>query len=154
MGCSFQLANANQAIDPLCDNIFPGEVQLKHPRALFLVSLANGGPAQNLCLGLVGEDCDTVVPVQSGDSCSSIATAANITMATLIANNPNLNANCTNIYPGEVRFKPYSPRSALNSPTGTVHRQQPHRVQLEGTAAICARDVEDQRRSSYWLHPP
>ena len=99
--CSYQLAFANQAIDPLCDNIFPGEVQLKH---LFLMSLANGGPAQNLCLGLVGEDCDTVAPVQSGDSCSSIATAANITMATLIANNPNVNANCSNIYPGEVRF--------------------------------------------------
>jgi len=78
---TFQLANANQAIDPLCDNIFPEE---------------------NLCLGLVGEDCDSVAPVQSGDSCSSIATAANITMATLIANNPNVNADCSNIYPGEV----------------------------------------------------
>ena len=57
-------------------------------------------------MGLVGEDCDTVSPIQSGDSCSSIATAANITMATLIANNPNVNANCSNIYPGEVRFDP------------------------------------------------
>lgn len=37
--CSYQLAFANQAaIDPLCDNIFPGEVQLKHPRALFWCS--------------------------------------------------------------------------------------------------------------------
>jgi LysM repeat protein len=78
---TYQLAFANKAIDPPCNNIFPGE---------------------NLCLGLVGEDCDTVVSVQSGDSCSSIATAANILMSTLIANNPNVNANCTNIYPGEV----------------------------------------------------
>jgi len=79
---TFQLANANQAaIDALCDNIFPGE---------------------NLCLGLVGEDCTTVVTIQSGDSCGSIAAAAGVPMSTLLANNPNVNPNCTNIYPGEV----------------------------------------------------
>ncbi|KAF8265764.1 hypothetical protein EI94DRAFT_1734732 [Lactarius quietus] len=78
---TFQLANANPDIDPLCDNIFPEE---------------------DLCLGLVGQDCATVVSVQSGDSCSSIATAANIAESVLIANNPNVYANCSNIYPGEV----------------------------------------------------
>jgi hypothetical protein len=78
---TYQLAFVNQAIDPLCDNIFPGE---------------------NLCLGLVGEDCDTVVTIQSGDSCSSIATAANIPVSTLLSNNPNVNTDCSNIYPGEV----------------------------------------------------
>ena len=72
--------------------------------ALFLVFPANGDSAQNLCLGLVGEDCTTVVTVQSGDSCSSIATAAGIPVSTLLANNPNVNTNCANIYPGEVRF--------------------------------------------------
>ena len=37
MDCSYQLAFVNQAaIDALCDNIFPGEVQFKHPRALLL----------------------------------------------------------------------------------------------------------------------
>jgi len=78
---TFQLANANPVIDTFCDNIFPGE---------------------NLCLGLVGEDCTTVVTIQSGDSCSSIATAASIPVTTLLANNPNVNTDCTNIYPGEV----------------------------------------------------
>ena len=67
------------------------------------VLLANGCLAQDLCLGLVGQDCSIVATVQSGDSCSSIATAANIDPSVLHANNPNVNANCTNIYPGEVR---------------------------------------------------
>ena len=69
-----------------------------------LVFPANGGPVQVLCLGLVGKDCTTVVTIQSGDSCSSIATTAGIPVSTLLANNPNVNSDCTNIYPGEVRF--------------------------------------------------
>lgn len=73
---------------------------------------ANGCPVQNLCLGLVGEDCATVATVQSGDSCGSIATAANIPVSTLLSNNPNVNAECSNIYPGEVRFS-YTVRSQL-----------------------------------------
>jgi hypothetical protein len=71
--------------------------------AHFWCSLANGDHSQNLCLGLVGEDCTTIVVLQTGDSCSSIATAADIPVSTLLANNPNINADCTNIYPGEVR---------------------------------------------------
>ncbi|KAI0308331.1 hypothetical protein B0F90DRAFT_1606444, partial [Multifurca ochricompacta] len=79
---TFQLANANQgAIDAFCDNIFPDEL---------------------LCLGLDGKDCSTVVVVKSGDSCSAIASAAGIPMATLLANNPNIDSNCTNVYPDEV----------------------------------------------------
>ncbi|KAF8148866.1 hypothetical protein B0H34DRAFT_201220 [Crassisporium funariophilum] len=77
-----QLATVNSAIvNPACDNLFVGEV---------------------LCLGLVGQDCSTVQVVQSGQGCDTITTAANITFATLVANNPNVNADCTNIYPGEV----------------------------------------------------
>jgi len=78
---TFQLANANPVIDALCDNIFPGE---------------------DLCLGLVGKDCSTVVTIQSGNTCTSIAAAANIDPSVLLANNPNVNADCSNIYPGEV----------------------------------------------------
>ena len=55
-------------------------------------------------MGLVGKDCTTVVVIQPGDSCSSIATAADISVSTLLANNPNVNEDCTNIYPDEVRF--------------------------------------------------
>lgn len=40
--------------------------------------------------------------VASGDSCASIAAAAGIDDATLLANNPNVDGECANIYPDEV----------------------------------------------------
>jgi len=77
-----QLIDANKGvIDPLCDNLYPGEV---------------------LCLGLQGKDCTTTVVVQSGNTCNSIAATAGIPVTTLFANNPNINSGCTNLYPGEV----------------------------------------------------
>lgn len=80
----FQLADANKGvIDAACDNLFPGEV---------------------ICLGLSGQDCNTVAVVKEGDTCASIASAANIPFATLLANNPNVDANCDNIGIGEVRY--------------------------------------------------
>ncbi|KAI0256997.1 hypothetical protein BJV78DRAFT_1365851 [Lactifluus subvellereus] len=79
---TFQLGDVNKGvIDPLCDNLFPGEV---------------------LCLGLQSKDCTTVTVVQPGDTCNAIARAAGIPVTTLLANNPNINSGCTNLYPGEV----------------------------------------------------
>ena len=71
-----------------------------HP--LFDESLLTNSILQILCLGIIGQDCTIVTPVNSGDTCTSITTAANITLATLLANNPNVNENCTNILIGEV----------------------------------------------------
>ncbi|KAF8876162.1 hypothetical protein BD779DRAFT_1561260 [Infundibulicybe gibba] len=78
---TYQLASANSQIDPLCDNIFVGQV---------------------LCLGLVGHDCQDTHIIQSGEGCDTITAGAGITSDILRTNNPNVNANCTNIYPGEV----------------------------------------------------
>ncbi|KAF5309247.1 hypothetical protein D9619_012776 [Psilocybe cf. subviscida] len=79
---TYQLANVNPVINPMCTNLFVG---------------------QTLCLGLVGQDCDEVHVVAAGDGCWSIANDAAISLADLFANNPNINApNCTNIYGGEV----------------------------------------------------
>ena len=58
---------------------------------------------QLLCLGLDGQDCTTVAVIQAGDSCSAIADNAGIPVTTLLVNNPNVNSECSNIYPGEVR---------------------------------------------------
>ena len=69
-----------------------------------LVFPADGGHAQELCLGLEDKDCIDVVDVQSGDSCISIATTIGVPVSTLVANNPNVNSDCSNIYIGEVRF--------------------------------------------------
>ncbi|KAF8901507.1 hypothetical protein CPB84DRAFT_1846802 [Gymnopilus junonius] len=79
---TYQLATVNSGIiDPLCDNLFVGEV---------------------ICLGIKGQDCDTVQVVQTGDGCPAIASQAGISLADLLTDNPNVNAACTNIYPGEV----------------------------------------------------
>jgi len=78
---TFQLAHVNTQINSDCSN------------------LAEGEP---LCLGVTGQDCQTIHVVASGDLCTTIATGANITMSTLLSNNPNINAACTNIDVGEV----------------------------------------------------
>ncbi|KIK41301.1 carbohydrate-binding module family 50 protein [Suillus luteus UH-Slu-Lm8-n1] len=73
----YQLATINRGItDSACDNLFIGKV---------------------VCLGLTSQDC-----YQTGDTCFSVATAAGIPLNTLLADNPNVNTDCTNVYPGEV----------------------------------------------------
>ncbi|KAL0948837.1 hypothetical protein HGRIS_008960 [Hohenbuehelia grisea] len=79
---SFQLATANLGrVNDDCTNLFPGEV---------------------ICLQLACVKCDTVHVFQDGESCSGVAAAAGTDVATLIANNPNINSGCTNVHPGEV----------------------------------------------------
>ncbi|KAI9507810.1 hypothetical protein F5148DRAFT_980821 [Russula earlei] len=80
-GVSTSQTPTRSAVDSQCDNIFPGE---------------------NLCLGLIGQDCTNVTKVQPGDSCVGIARAAGIPVPTLLANNPNIDSQCFNIYSGEV----------------------------------------------------
>ncbi|KDQ26319.1 hypothetical protein PLEOSDRAFT_30066 [Pleurotus ostreatus PC15] len=78
---SFQLAASNfGVIDANCTNIFPG---------------------QATCL-----NCNNVRVVAPGDSCTSIANAAGISVATLVANNPNLGPTCNLLFPGEVSIQP------------------------------------------------
>ncbi|KAI0256998.1 hypothetical protein BJV78DRAFT_1150029 [Lactifluus subvellereus] len=92
---TFQLANANNGvIDPLCDNLFPGEVLFRLYPRIYLWCV--------LCLGLQNKDCTTVTVVQTDNGCNAIAGAAGIPVTTLLANNPNVNSGCTNLYPGEV----------------------------------------------------
>ena len=59
--------------------------------------------SQALCLGITGQDCTSVHVVTSTDTCVSIADAAGTNFSTVLANNPNVNSDCSNIYPGEVR---------------------------------------------------
>ena len=59
-------------------------------------------PVQVLCLGITGQDCTTTYVVQTGNNCVGIADTYSITQTTLLANNPNVNQNCTNLYPDEV----------------------------------------------------
>ena len=58
---------------------------------------------QSLCLGIRGQDCQVTHVVASGDNCEAIALNAGTTFDILLANNPNVDSQCDNIYPGEVR---------------------------------------------------
>lgn len=60
-------------------------------------------PQQILCLGIIGQDCNVTTVIGSGDFCALIADEAGISEDTLMANNPNVDEACDNIYLGEVR---------------------------------------------------
>ncbi|ESK91624.1 hypothetical protein Moror_2542 [Moniliophthora roreri MCA 2997] len=55
-----------------------------------------------ICIGYENEDCDQTYVVKDGDTCSAITANHGIDMTLLLANNPQINDNCTNIYNGEV----------------------------------------------------
>ncbi|KAF9446070.1 carbohydrate-binding module family 50 protein, partial [Macrolepiota fuliginosa MF-IS2] len=68
-------------IDVTCSNLYPGE---------------------QLCLGVVGRDCQKVYVVKSGDTCASIAAAYGLTADGFIhANWRAVDQDCS-IYAGEV----------------------------------------------------
>ncbi|KAA1477848.1 hypothetical protein DENSPDRAFT_845056 [Dentipellis sp. KUC8613] len=59
-------------------------------------------PGQNLCLGTQGEDCSTTYVVQPDDTCDAVMQAHAINSTILYANNPQIDAQCANLYIGEV----------------------------------------------------
>lgn len=79
---TFQLALVNEnAISENCDNLTPD---------------------QTLCLGVTGHDCTKVYTIQENDTCAFLQEAYGMDNATLYANNPQIDAECSNIYIGEV----------------------------------------------------
>lgn len=62
----------------------------------------NTSSLQPLCLGIVGQDCQVTHVVASGDTCEAIAEASGTTFDIILANNPNVDSDCSNIHPGEV----------------------------------------------------
>lgn len=85
MTFSWQLAANNYpTINELCTNLVPGSF---------------------LCLGYANEDCMTTYRVAADDTCDQISSNFNINSTILYLNNPQINAECTNIYVGEVRIR-------------------------------------------------
>lgn len=79
---TYQLATINAGyIDDLCHNLNPND---------------------QICIGYQDEDCTSTAVVKSGDTCSGIISAHSIDMTMLLANNPQINDDCSNIYVGEV----------------------------------------------------
>ncbi|KZT64809.1 carbohydrate-binding module family 50 protein, partial [Daedalea quercina L-15889] len=82
---TYQLATVNPGIDTHCDNLTPGE---------------------QLCLGYVGSDCTDTYVVQANETCDDVASAYSMNSTVLLNNNPNIDADCSNMYIGEVRSIP------------------------------------------------
>ncbi|KAH9060510.1 hypothetical protein EDB87DRAFT_1561813 [Lactarius vividus] len=78
---TYQLAVVNPEINHDCTNLLPG---------------------QKLCLGHSGKDCTTTYVVKPNDDCDIVSSAYNINATVLYHNNPQLNADCSNMYIGEV----------------------------------------------------
>ncbi|KAF6754125.1 hypothetical protein DFP72DRAFT_1068954 [Ephemerocybe angulata] len=79
---TYQLAKVNEGIiDEGCTNIFPGQV---------------------ICLAKEGLDCHLISQVDHNNTCEDIVAATGVTLEKLLQNNPNIDAECTNIYEGEV----------------------------------------------------
>jgi len=79
---TYQLGLLNDnIIDPDCKNLHHGD---------------------DICIGTLGEDCETTYVVGLGDTCLGIQEAWGINSTILYANNPQINEECDNIYVGEV----------------------------------------------------
>ena len=59
---------------------------------------------QVLCLGTEGEDCTTTHVVAPNDSCELLTSTYGVNSTILYQNNPQLDAECSNLYVGEVRY--------------------------------------------------
>lgn len=78
---TYQLAVVNPQINSDCSNLTPGE---------------------SLCLGLTGQDCTTTYVIQPNDDCDLVSNAHGLNTTTLMTSNPQIDAECSNLYIGEV----------------------------------------------------
>jgi len=90
-----------------CDKISAAQHVSTYQLAVNNIKKINTGctnlvPGESLCLAKGGKDCTTTYVVVAGDTCDNIASTAGINTTMLAANNPQINADCTDIYPGEV----------------------------------------------------
>jgi hypothetical protein len=86
----------NSGIDNLCTNLEVGWV---------------------LCLGFTGTDCQSIYTVVANDTVDNIAEAHGLNSTILLANNPQLESDSSNLYIGEVRVRPRACLARLGVPS-------------------------------------
>lgn len=95
-------------------------------------------PGQNLCIGSQGQDCQDTHVVQAGDTCSAVVAKANINMTMFMSNNPQIDADCTNMYIGEVmcvaNFANAPPIPSFGMPTITPPSPQAAPTAIQNAA--------------------
>ncbi|KAH9073113.1 hypothetical protein EDB83DRAFT_2360945 [Lactarius deliciosus] len=101
---TYQLAVVNPGINHDCTNLLPG---------------------QKLCLGHSGNDCTTTYVVKANDDCNIVSSAYNINATVLSHNNPQLNADCSNMYIGESLCPPPGGEPPATSIPRQPHQQSP-----------------------------
>ncbi|KIJ56353.1 carbohydrate-binding module family 50 protein [Sphaerobolus stellatus SS14] len=57
---------------------------------------------QQICLGTTDQDCKETYAIQSDDTCEKVMQTFSVNGTILAHNNPQINADCTNLYVGEV----------------------------------------------------
>ncbi|KAI0316199.1 hypothetical protein OF83DRAFT_1044629, partial [Amylostereum chailletii] len=78
---TYQLSATNDDINDLCSNLLVGD---------------------EICLGVDGQDCEQIYVVKPSDTVDSIASAYGMNTTMVLANNPQLQADSSNLYIGEV----------------------------------------------------
>ena len=64
--------------------------------------------SQRLCLGIRGQDCTVTHVVKPGQTCLEIAATVGTTINILLANNPNLDSDCTTLYSDEASISTHA----------------------------------------------
>ncbi|KAF5329714.1 hypothetical protein D9619_009152 [Psilocybe cf. subviscida] len=108
---SSQFIAFNPEINSQCTNILLGEAYcVKSSNATTPVT----GPPANVAAGTITTGCTQYYTVVSGDSCGTIDTKFNLTLAQFITFNPEVNSQCTNIQLGSA----YCVQSSNSTTTG------------------------------------
>ncbi|KAL0064858.1 Chitinase 2 [Marasmius tenuissimus] len=79
----------NSLVNAQCTNLYPGQS--------LCLSTSSSNPS-----GGGGASCSQSYTVQSGDSCSKIENRFGLNAGSVVQSNPSVNAQCTNLYPGQV----------------------------------------------------
>ncbi|KAH9949743.1 hypothetical protein B0H21DRAFT_804053 [Amylocystis lapponica] len=124
---TYQLAVVNPDIAAACNNLQVGN---------------------SYCLGYVDQDCTTTHVVQPNDTCDAIASKYNINSTMLYTNNPQINADCDNIYVGEVLCAAPSaqvppPPAGSSIPAATIPPSATAAVPSSAAAPTASDDGED-----------
>ena len=90
------LIKVNRTIDAGCTNLHAGDILTIPAPAAGSTTTTGGGPTATPRPG--GAKTYTV---QAGDTCGAIAASYGVDLAKLLAANPAINANCTNLAPGQ-----------------------------------------------------
>ncbi|MGE5596621.1 MAG: LysM peptidoglycan-binding domain-containing protein [Hyphomicrobiales bacterium] len=97
-----ELLKANRTIDSDCGNLHEGDELVIPGAGGGTTGSGNGGAAATPTPNAGNGGRGKTYTVQAGDTCAGIAAAKGTSADQIIAANPNINAECSNLQPGDV----------------------------------------------------